>query len=142
MMFQVPIHTSANDDVERQAEEVQQLRESVATLTAQCSQLDEANRAWRLYQQTQADNFRTKLHDYLPIDENASFDDIAQQIVDQMTKEREDFTERYKEVEKVNGDLRSGKWKILFVSHVYSFLQSRPLIWKQSKNLTRILSMN
>jgi hypothetical protein len=39
-----------------------------------------------------------------------------------MTKEREDFTERYKEVEKVNDDLRSGKWKILFVSHVYSFL--------------------
>ena len=31
---------------QRETEEVQQLRESVAALTAQCAQLDEANRAW------------------------------------------------------------------------------------------------
>jgi len=53
------------------------------------------------------DNFKTKLHDYLPIDENTSFDDIAQQIVDQITKEREDFNEKYAELEKANDDLRA-----------------------------------
>jgi len=108
MIFQVPIRTSGDDNIEQQAEEVQQLRENIAALSAQCAQLDEANHAWRLYQQTQLDNFKTKLHDYLPLDENASFDDIAQQIVDQMTKEREDFIGRYRELEKVNDDLSSG----------------------------------
>jgi len=53
------------------------------------------------------DNFKTKLHDYLPIDEKTSFDDIAQQIVDQITKEREDFNEKYAELEKANDDLRA-----------------------------------
>jgi hypothetical protein len=121
MFFQVPIHTSSTD-TEQQAEEVRQLRENVEALTVQCAQLDEANRAWRLYQQTQADSFRTKLHDYLPVDENASFDEIAQQIVDQMTKDHEDFTERYGELKRINEDLRSGRWKILFISNVYCFV--------------------
>ncbi len=105
--FQVPIHTSGTS-VEQNVEELQQLRENVVALTAQCAQLDEANRAWQLYQQTQLNNFKIKLHDYLPIDENVSFEDIAQQIVDQIAKEREDFGERYAELEKVNADLRSG----------------------------------
>ena len=87
---------------------MQQLRESVAALTAQCAQLDEANRAWQLYQQSQLDNFRAKLHEYLPVNENATLEDIAEQIADQMTKEREDATERYADLEKLNGDLRSG----------------------------------
>ncbi len=53
-------------------------------------------------------NFRAKLHDYLPIDEYASFDEIAQEIVDQVTKEREDFSEKYQALGKANNDLRSG----------------------------------
>jgi len=101
------MHTSGTS-VEQDVEELQQLRENVVALTAQCAQLDEANRAWQLYQQTQLNNFKIKLHDYLPIDENVSFEDIAQQIVDQIAKEREDFGERYAELEKVNADLRSG----------------------------------
>ncbi len=56
------------------------------------------------------DNFKAKLHDYLPVDENTSFDEIAEQIVDQVTKEREDFSERYAELEKTNDDLRSGSF--------------------------------
>ncbi len=100
MMFQVPIHTSGVD-AEQNVEEVQQLRENVAALTAQCAQLDEANRAWQLYQQTQVDNFRSKLHDCLSIDNNASLDEIAQQIVDQVTREREDSRE------KTDNDLQS-----------------------------------
>ncbi len=54
------------------------------------------------------DNFRVKLHDYLPIDEYASFDEIAQQIVDQVTKEREDFSEKYQALERSSNDLQSG----------------------------------
>ncbi len=44
------------------------------------------------------DNFQTKLHDYFPIDGNTSFDEIAQQIADQVTREREDFNEKYQEL--------------------------------------------
>ena len=62
----------------------------------------------QLYQQSQLDNFRAKLHEYLPVNENATLEDIAEQIADQMTKEREDATERYADLEKLNGDLRSG----------------------------------
>ena len=69
-------------------------------LTTQCAQLDEANRSWQQYQQAQLENFKTNLHDYVPLDDNISFDEIAQQIVDQITKEREDFSERYAELEK------------------------------------------
>ncbi len=105
--FQVPIHTSGSN-VEQDIEELEQLRENVVALTAQCAQLDEANRAWQLYHQTQLNNFQTKLHEYLPIDESTSFDEIAQQIADQVTKEREDFSEKYQALERDNNDLRSG----------------------------------
>jgi hypothetical protein len=53
------------------------------------------------------DNFRSKLHDYLPVDDNASFDEIAQQIIDQVTKEREDFIEKYGALERANNDRQS-----------------------------------
>ena len=105
LRFQVPIHTSGVN-VEQEGEELRQLRESVIVLTAQCAQLDEANRAWQQYHQTQLDSFRNKLVDQLPIDENTSLDEIAQQIVDQMNKEREDSNERYQEIEKTNEALR------------------------------------
>jgi hypothetical protein len=105
--FQVPIHTSSFD-MEQRSEEVRQLRESVSILTAQCAQLDEANRAWQQYHQTECDNFRNKLLNYLSIDHNASLDEIAQQIIDQATKERESFNERYRTLEKTDDDLRPG----------------------------------
>jgi hypothetical protein len=38
------------------------------------------------------------VQDYLQIDEDFSFDQIAQQVVDQITKEREDFSEHYQQV--------------------------------------------
>jgi hypothetical protein len=105
LYFQVPIHTSSADG-EQRAQELQQLRENVVALTAQCEQLNEANRAWQSYQQAQADNFRTKLHDFLPMDDNASFDEIAQQIADQVTREREEFNERYQALERAHSDLQ------------------------------------
>ena len=42
------------------------------------------------------------------MDETLTLDQAAQQIVDQINKEREDFTEQYQTLEKVNDDLRSG----------------------------------
>ncbi len=88
------------------------------TLTAQCAQLDAANRGWQQYQQTQADNFRTKLQDYVPVDDNASFDEIAQQLVDQIVREREDVNARFQAIEKANDELRSGSF--IFISNSLS----------------------
>jgi hypothetical protein len=105
--LQVPIHKSGAD-VDHDVEELEQLRENVTILTAQCAQLDEANRSWQQYQQTQLESFRTKLHDYLPLDENISLNDIAQQIIEKIINERESFSEKYAELEKANDDLRSG----------------------------------
>ena len=85
-------------------EEVRELRENVASLT---NQLDERNRAWEEYQQTQVDVLRNELEKCLSLDYNGSFDDIAQQIADQVTKEREDFREKYEALEILNNDLRS-----------------------------------
>ena len=66
---------------------MEQLRENVLSLTAQCAHLDEANRAWQSFQQTQADNFRSKLQEYLPIDEDTSFDQIPELIIEQLQKQ-------------------------------------------------------
>ena len=96
------------------------------SLSAQCAQLDEANRAWQQYHQIQLDNFRNKICDVLPIDENTSFDEIAQQIADRIIKEREDFRERYSELNKTSDELRSGSLLLitnsfyLFVLHIES----------------------
>jgi hypothetical protein len=55
------------------------------------------------------DNFQSKLHDYFAVDGNTSFDEIAEQLVDQVSKEREDFSEKYQALERANNDLlRSG----------------------------------
>ncbi|CAF3634115.1 unnamed protein product, partial [Rotaria sordida] len=106
------IHTvtsiqSASPVVDEREQELQQLRDNVALLTTQCAQLNEANRAWQLYQEAQLQNFRSKLHDYLSFDENTSLDSIAQQIVEQLSKEREDFNEKYQTLEKANDVLCS-----------------------------------
>jgi len=94
--------------LEKDIEELQQLRENVAVLTTQCAQLDAANHAWQQFQQTQFDNFQSKLHNYFAVDGNTSFDEMAQQIADQVTREREDFSEKYQALERANNDLRSG----------------------------------
>ena len=49
---------SASPLINEHEQELQQLRENLALLTTQCAQLDEANRAWQLYQQSQIDTFR------------------------------------------------------------------------------------
>ncbi|CAF5229739.1 unnamed protein product, partial [Rotaria magnacalcarata] len=82
-------------NVEGDVNECQQLREIVASLTVQCAQLGEANQAWQMYQHTQFQEFRNKLQDYLSVDDNASFDTVAQQIIDKISREREDFHNKY-----------------------------------------------
>jgi len=99
---------SASPLINEHEQELQQLRQNLTLLTNQCAQLDEANRAWQLYQQTQLDHFRNTIQDYLPMDDNLSLEQAAQQIVDQIIKERTDFTEQYHALEKANDDLRSG----------------------------------
>ena len=49
------------------------------------------------------------MQDCIPLEDDLSFDQIAQQIVDQITKEREEFVEQYQALEKTNNDLQSGK---------------------------------
>ncbi len=66
------------------------------------------NRAWKQYQQTQVDILRNQLENCLSIDYDGSVDEIAQQIVDQVTKEREDARQKYDALERTNNDLRSG----------------------------------
>lgn len=114
--LQVPIHSSGID-IEQATQELQQLRETVIALTAQCAQLDEANRGWQLYHQAQLDSFRTKFLDCLPIDETLTLDQTAERIVDQISKEREEFSEKYQALGKVNDDLRSGSSYIHFIIH-------------------------
>ena len=117
---EIPLRSTAPTD-QQEAEEVRQLRENLVSLT---SQLDETNRAWQQYQQTQLDILRNQLQNCLSIDyNNTSFDEIAQQIVDQVTKEREDFNDRYQTLEKTNIDLRLGSEILIFV-YVYLFVSS------------------
>ena len=116
----IPLKSTAVID-QQEAEEIRQLRENLVSLT---SQLDETNRAWQQYQQTQLDILRNQLQNCLSIDyNNTSFDEIAHQIVDQVTKEREDFNDRYQTLEKTNNDLRLGREILIFV-YVYLFISS------------------
>jgi len=81
-------------------------------LTAQCAQLDEANRAWQLYHQTELDKFRDKLQNSLPIENNLSLDDIAEHIsayLDQLQNQRESLVQQLQTSEKLIKDIRSGK---------------------------------
>lgn len=86
--------------------ELRQLRENHARLITQCTQLDQANRAWQEFQLGQLDSFRNQLRDYLTIEENTSFDQAARLIIDLIDKERGEFQQRLTELEKTNEDLR------------------------------------
>ena len=87
--------------------ELRQLRETNALLMTQCTQLDQANRAWQQYQLGQLDSFRNKLRDHLPLEENTTFDQAAQLTVDLIDGERRAFQQRLRELENTNEDLRS-----------------------------------
>jgi len=48
------------------------------------------------------------LQDYVHLDENVSFDQVPQLILDQFIKEREEFNQRYQALERENNFLRIG----------------------------------
>ena len=105
---EVPLQTSSSSaGNEQNGDETEQLREDVARLTSQCAQLDEANRAWQSYQQTQKDAFRNTLQDCLAIDDNLSLDQIAQQIMEYINTERAASDEKYVALQSANSNLQS-----------------------------------
>ena len=58
-------------------------------------------------QQSPVDLLRSQLDNCFSFDSNGSFDEILQQIVDQVTREREDFDEKYQALVKENADVES-----------------------------------
>jgi len=92
-----------NENIQRSDNE-DELRQNLAILTTQCAQLDEANRAWQQFQQAQLDNFRNKLQNNLSIDQNLSFDEIAQLIINylhQLVNERDNLIQNLHTTEKI-----------------------------------------
>jgi hypothetical protein len=78
-----PVQSAPPPNIEGD-EEIQQLRTNLSNLTAQCAQLDEANRAWQQFHENQLGIFRNKLQDWILLDENSTLEQIAQQIVIQL----------------------------------------------------------
>lgn len=79
--------------------------------------MDEANRAWQQYHQTQLDTFKNKLQNSIPIENSLSLDDIAQQILthlDQKQNDYENLTQQLQTSEKLNHDLRLRNILIVF----------------------------
>ena len=75
-----PVQSSSSPNIEEE-NELQQLRANLSNLTAQCSQLNEANLAWQQFHQNQIELFRNKLQDSVLLDENSTLEQIAQQIL-------------------------------------------------------------
>ena len=65
------------------------------------------------------ENLKNKLHDHLPVEGNDTLDDIAQEIIDHLARERNESRERYRELEDVTDNLRSGKKKIIFSNDLH-----------------------
>ncbi|CAF1529407.1 unnamed protein product, partial [Rotaria sordida] len=73
-------HVQSSNVIEEN-EEIQQLKNNLATLTIQCTELDEANRAWQQYYQNQIELFHDKLQDWIPLDMNLTLEQIIHQII-------------------------------------------------------------
>ena len=71
------------------------------------------------YQQTQLNILRNQLEHCLSIDYNTSFDEIIRQIVDAVMKERDDFNDKYRILERENENLRSGQLILILNCHIY-----------------------
>ena len=82
------------------------------------TQLDQANQAWQQYQQTQFENFRHILENHFTFDDILTFDQAAQEILQQINKQKANFDEQYQRLEKQNDDLRSGN-SIFMMNELY-----------------------
>ena len=105
---QVPIHEIIPDATV----EIQQLRQQVIALTDQLAQLEAANQAWQLYQQTQLGTFVNKLHPHFSFDNTTSFDQLADRILEQINVEREENTNRSESLDRSADQLRAGNSKM------------------------------
>ena len=75
-----PVQSASGQNIN---EELQQLRTQLSDLKNECAQLAEANHAWLQYHQNQLDLFRKNLEDWIFLDENATLEQIGQQIINQ-----------------------------------------------------------
>ena len=78
-------------------EEIEQLRQNLVNLT---SELDETRRAWQQYQQAQVALLRQEMDQCLSLDYDRSIDEIGRQIVDQIMRERDEFNEKYRDLQR------------------------------------------
>lgn len=62
-------------------------------------ELDDTRRAWQEYQQAQIEMIRREMDQCLSLDFDRSMDDIVRQIVDQIMKERDEFGEKYRDLQ-------------------------------------------
>lgn len=106
-LFQVPLQTS-NNNADQDNEELKQLREKLAQVNSQIAELGETARTSQESHQSQLDNFRNKLKEYVEFDDDFPLNEMADRIADQITQEREAFVERYEFLEKANEGLHEG----------------------------------
>jgi uncharacterized protein (DUF3084 family) len=111
---QVPIDSArrsdddAHDHDHRHGnEEMQQLREQLAMLAEQRTQLENANQAWQLYHEAQMTGIRVKLEEQVTNDEDD--DDVMQQrtveqLIDEMIEQRQ-------QLQKSCAELRASKYR-------------------------------
>ena len=72
---------SSSSNIERENDELEQLRANLLTQSLQCAQLEEANRAWQQYHQSQLDIFRQALKDWIQCDDQSTLEQLAQHIL-------------------------------------------------------------
>lgn len=90
-----------------------EFRETIATLTKQCAELEEVNRSWLAYQQRQLDQIRLQMQTVLPVPQDATVDEILQQIVENLQKSNNEKDSMYKRIqllETLNNDLLAGNF--------------------------------
>ena len=63
-----------------------EIQTQLTLLTDRCAQLDEINHAWQQFHQHQLELFRQALKDSLPLEENSTLEEMAQQIVDHLAE--------------------------------------------------------
>ena len=65
------------------------LKQDYILLKTQCTELDNANRAWQQFYQNQIDLLKNQLKDYLDFDQNLNFDQIIQIIAVELEQKKQ-----------------------------------------------------
>lgn len=59
------------------------MKEDLVVLQNQCTELDNANRAWQSFYDQQIEIVKNKLQEYISFTDNSTFDEMIQLIVDE-----------------------------------------------------------